>query len=101
MSPLSIDNYSKKRSTFRITFGKKECVLPTYSVLRLDGEVLRGVRGVSEIDFLMGLANALGADTARAKRASSQWSRIGPTADACMRILDQFDRNDQAEEHKD
>ena len=61
------------------------------SVLRHDGEVQRGVRGVSGIDFLWGLAEAIGADIADAKRTPSEWKRIRLCVGACIKTLEQID----------
>jgi hypothetical protein len=60
-------------------------------VLLLDGTVQRGVRGVSELDFLWGLADAIGADTSQARRMSSVPRQIRICAEACISALDQID----------
>jgi hypothetical protein len=58
-----------------------------------NGEMIRGVRGVSEADFLWGLAEAIGADTSDANRVQSHWSRTRLCAEACLAVLDRIDHH--------
>lgn len=68
-------------------------------VLCVGGIVKRDVRGVSETDFLWGLADAIGADTSQARRSSAQAKRTKMCADACVEVLDRIDEAEQAAGH--
>jgi hypothetical protein len=59
------------------------------------GRVLRKVRGINEIDFLYGLADAIGAETTEARRNSSGWKRTVLCAEACLRVLERIDGEGQ------
>ena len=63
-----------------------------------NGDTVQGVRGVSETDFLWGLAGAIGADTSEANRTQSSWSRTRLCVEACLAALDQIERREQAKE---
>jgi hypothetical protein len=58
-----------------------------------NGEMIRGVCGVSEADFLLALAKAIGADTPNSNRMQSHWSRIRQCAEACLAVLDRLDHH--------
>jgi hypothetical protein len=55
---------------------------------KLNGEKVKGVRGVSETDFLYGLANAIGADTSEADQEKTVWNAMRLRAKACLKVLD-------------
>lgn len=65
-----------------------------------NGEPIEGVRGVSETDFLWGLAEALGAETSKANRAQLGWDRIRLCAEACLVALDRIEHGEQPKEPK-
>jgi hypothetical protein len=65
---------------------------------KLNGETIRGVRGICETDFLWGLAEALGADTSGASRTQSSGSRTRLCVEACLAALDRIERGEQAKE---
>jgi len=60
-------------------------------VRQQDGTILRGTRGVSEVDFLYGLADALGAYAKDTDRNSSRSHKIRTMAKACIYVLDEID----------
>ena len=63
-----------------------------------NGEPIEGVRGVSETDFLWGLAEALEGETSKANLAQSGWNRIRLCVEACLAVLDQIDGREQPKE---
>jgi hypothetical protein len=63
-----------------------------------NGEAVRGVRGVSETDFLWGLAEAIGANTSEANRAQLGWDRTRLCIEACLAVLEQIDDEEQTKE---
>jgi len=63
-------------------------------VLLRDGTVQHRVRGVFEMDFLWGFAEAAGADTARARQMSPGYMRTTSSAEACLKALDEADGNE-------
>jgi hypothetical protein len=58
---------------------------------KLNGEKAKPVRGVSEIDFLNGLSEAIEADTSEADQERSAWNAMRLRAKACIRVLDKID----------
>ena len=58
---------------------------------KLNGEKVKKVRGVSENDFLKGLADAIGADTSEADQERAAWNAMRQRAKACLRVLDEID----------
>ena len=65
-----------------------------------NGDTVQGVRGVSETDFLWGLAGAIGADTSEANRTQSSWSRTRLCVEACLAALDRIDGREQTKQPK-
>ena len=65
---------------------------------KLNGKTIRNVRGISETDFLWGLAEAIGADTYDANRTQSYWSQIRLCANACLAAIDRIDSREPAKE---
>ena len=57
---------------------------------KLNGERIKAVRGVSEIDFVRGLADAIGADTLKADQERAAWNAMRLRAKACMKVLDKI-----------
>ena len=58
---------------------------------KLNGEKVKKVRGVSENDFLKGLADAIGADTSEADQERVAWNAMRQRAKACLRVLDHIE----------
>ena len=58
---------------------------------KLNGKRVKAVRGVSEIDFLRGLAEAIGAETSKINEKLSRSNRIQSMAEACLSLLDRID----------
>lgn len=54
-----------------------------------NAKITRKVRGISETDFLWGLAEVVGADTTEAKRGLSGSRRIMLCAEACVKALNE------------
>jgi hypothetical protein len=63
-----------------------------------NGDTVQGVRGVSETDFLWGLAEAIGADTSEASRTQLNWNRTRLCVEACLTALDRIDGMEQTKE---
>lgn len=57
---------------------------------KLNGEKVKKVRGVSENDFLIGLAEAIGADTSEADQERAGWYAMRLRAKACLRVLERL-----------
>lgn len=86
--------------SFFVYMGFEQCFVRQFlrkhrKVLLPNGTVQRGVRGVSEVDFLWGLADSIGADTTEARRISSGWKRTRSCAEACLRVLERIDGEEQ------
>jgi hypothetical protein len=68
-------------------------------VLLSGGRIQREIRGVNEVEFLYGLAEAMGIDTSKIAGKSSAFARTKTTASECLRVLDdankQIDGNEQ------
>ncbi len=61
------------------------------NAVRLNGEIVRRVRGISEIDFLWGLAEAIGADTTEANLTRSKVKQTRLCIEACLAVLEQIE----------
>ena len=60
-------------------------------VLKPNKEIIRKVQGISETDFLWGLAEAIRADITAANRARSKVKQTRLCAQACLAVLDQIE----------
>jgi len=58
------------------------------NAIKSNGEKVKKVRGVSEIDFIYGLADAIGAETSEADKERAAWNAMRLRAKACIRVLD-------------
>ena len=58
------------------------------NVLQSGGRIQRKVHGVNEVEFLYGLAEAMGIDTSKIARKSSNFTRTKAIAQECLRILE-------------
>jgi hypothetical protein len=68
------------------------------NVLRQDGQNLQAVRGISELDFLQGLAEAIGADTSKANRKLAAAEKTRRLALNCLARLNEIDREGRSDE---
>ena len=57
---------------------------------KLNGEKIKKVRGVSENDFLKGLADAIGANASEADQERVAWNAMRQRAKACLRVLERL-----------
>ena len=67
-------------------------------VLQLDGTIQRKVRGINEVDFLYGLAEAIGINTSEMTRRNYRYRRAADIARECLRVLDEIDGDDDDNE---
>jgi len=84
------------KTSFFVQMGFPETFVRQYSrkhrdATKLNGERVKAVRGVSEIDFLRGLTEAIGAKTSKVNENLSGCNRIRSTAEACLSLLDRID----------
>ena len=83
------------RPCFFVQMGFSESFTRQYlkkhrNATKLNGEKVKKVRGVSENDFLKGLADAIGADTSEADEERAAWNAMRQRAKACLRVLDEI-----------
>jgi hypothetical protein len=64
-------------------------------ILRFDGTVARGVRGVSELDFLLGLADVLGVPSCRRKSHPYDIVAVMAVARDCLTALAALDEGQE------
>lgn len=93
------------KPNFFVQMGFNEAYVRQYlkkheKATKLNGETIRGIRGISETDFLWGLSEAIGAYTSDANRTHSYWSRIRLCADACLAAIDRIDGKEHVNAHK-
>jgi len=67
-------------------------------VLQLDGRIQRKVRGINEVDFLYGLAEAIGINTSEMNRRNYRYRQATDIARECLRVLDEMDGDDDDNE---
>ena len=84
------------KPNFFVQIGFSESIVCQYfkkhrNATKLNGERVKAVRGVSENDFLKGLAEAIGADTSEADQERAGWYAMRLRAKACIRALDKID----------
>lgn len=87
------------RPSYFIQMGFPESFVRQYlkkhrNAVRINGEIVKEVRGISEADFLWGLAEAIGADTTQASRAQSVTNQTRLYVKACQAALYGFDKNE-------
>jgi hypothetical protein len=61
-----------------------------------NGEIICGVRGVFEADFILALAKAIRAYTPNSNRMQSHLIRMRLCAEACLAALDRIERSEPA-----
>lgn len=64
---------------------------------KLNGEKIKKVRGVSEMDFLNGLAEAIEADCSKGDAKLCKSNQVDAWRDACIARLDEIEREETEE----